>query len=168
VIGNGGLVTTMQNLLPARAAAALAVVAAMSAACSREANAYAPGLGEIMTFTQLRHQKLWLAGDAGNWPLAAYEIDELEEGFQDAIAFHPTDKSTPVPIAQAIPAQTGQPIAALRAAIGQQDRAAFARAFDGLTTACNTCHALTNHAFNVVVRPAGSSFPNQRFEPAAK
>jgi len=36
---------------------------------------YAPGLGEIMTFTQMRHAKLWLAGEAENWELAAYETD---------------------------------------------------------------------------------------------
>jgi hypothetical protein len=161
------LVTIMTHPLLSPGAAVLALAVA-SAACSREANAYAPGLGEIMTFTQLRHQKLWLAGDAANWPLAEYELDELEEGFQSAIEFHPTDKSTPVPIAQALPAQTGESMAALRAAIGKQDKAAFARAFDGLTAACNNCHVLTNHAFNVVVRPAASSFPNQDFRAAAK
>src|SRR5580698_8977844 len=42
-----------------------------------------PGLGEIMTLQQLRHIKLWFAGRAGNWPLADYEIGELNEGFED-------------------------------------------------------------------------------------
>ena len=154
----------MKDALLSCGAAMLAVLAA----CSRGPEPYAPGLGEIMTFTQMRHQKLWLAGDAGNWPLASYELDELEEGFQDAVAFHPTVQSTPVPIAQAIPAQTGGPIAALRAAVAHQDRAEFARAFDGLTAACNTCHVLTNHNFNVIVRPAASSFPNQDFRGPAK
>src|ERR1700692_621005 len=46
---------------------------------------YAPGLGEIMTLTQMRHLKLWLAGAAKNWELADYELDELKEGFDDAI-----------------------------------------------------------------------------------
>lgn len=159
--------TTMRNALLPRGAAAFALFALL-AACSRGSEPYAPGLGEIMTFTQLRHQKLWLAGDAANWPLANYELDELEEGFQDAVAFHPTDKSSPVPIAQALPAQTGESIASLRAAIGKQDKAEFARAFDGLTAACNNCHVLTNHAFNVVVRPAASSFPNQDFRGQSK
>jgi hypothetical protein len=42
------------------------------AACSREpaTPAYTPGLGEIMTLTQMRHAKLWFAGQAGNWSLA--------------------------------------------------------------------------------------------------
>ena len=42
-----------------------------------------PGLGEIMTLQQLRHIKLWFAGRAGNWPLADYEVGELNEGFED-------------------------------------------------------------------------------------
>src|SRR5947208_2225088 len=33
---------------------------------------FTPGLGEIMTLQQMRHLKLWFAGQAGNWPLAAY------------------------------------------------------------------------------------------------
>src|SRR5258708_25941820 len=41
------------------------------------------GLGEIMTLQQLRHIKLWFAGRAGNWPLADYEMGELNEGFEN-------------------------------------------------------------------------------------
>jgi hypothetical protein len=35
-------------------------------------DAYVPGLGEIMTLQQMRHVKLWFAGEAGNWDLATY------------------------------------------------------------------------------------------------
>src|ERR1700722_13760816 len=44
---------------------------------------YQPGLGEIMALQQMRHIKLWFAGRAGNWPLADYEVGELQEGFDD-------------------------------------------------------------------------------------
>ena len=59
-------------------------------ACRREPATppFTPGLGEIMTMTQMRHAKLWFAGTAGNWPLASYELDELDEGMQDAATFH--------------------------------------------------------------------------------
>ena len=53
-------------------------------------NKYVPGLGEIMGQIAMRHTKLWYAGAAQNWELAAYEIKELEEGFEDAGKFHPT------------------------------------------------------------------------------
>jgi hypothetical protein len=55
-------------------------------------NKYVPGLGEIMGQIAMRHTKLWYAGAAQNWELAAYEIKELEEGFEDAGKFHPTLK----------------------------------------------------------------------------
>src|SRR5262249_53615530 len=42
-----------------------------------------PRLGEMMVQQQMRHIKLWFAGDAGNWPLADYEIDQLKDGFDD-------------------------------------------------------------------------------------
>jgi hypothetical protein len=47
----------------------------VTVACSRESG---PGLGEIMTLNQMRHAKLWRAGEAQNWSLAAYELDELQ------------------------------------------------------------------------------------------
>jgi hypothetical protein len=47
---------------------------------------------------------LWLAGEAENWKLAAYETDELEEGFHDAVAFHPTPKDAPLPLSEVLPA----------------------------------------------------------------
>lgn len=71
---------------------------ALASGCSQEkapsapqANASQPyviGLGEIMGLTQMRHAKLWFAGEAGNWPLSAYELDELKEGFDDAVTYH--------------------------------------------------------------------------------
>jgi hypothetical protein len=50
---------------------------------------FTPGLGEFMTFTQVRHAKLWLAGNAGNWELADYEIDELKEGLENVAKYVP-------------------------------------------------------------------------------
>src|SRR5262249_49361852 len=68
------------------------------------------GLGEIMALQQMRHAKLWLAGSAGNWPLAAYELDELREGFDDVVHFHPTHKDAPLPLDQLVPKIVGQPL----------------------------------------------------------
>lgn len=45
------------------------------------------GLGEIMSLQQMRHSKFWFAGSAGNCPFAAYELDELKEGFDDVYRF---------------------------------------------------------------------------------
>jgi len=50
---------------------------------------FIPGLGELMSLQQMRHVKLWLAGEVANWELADYEVDELGEGFDDIIKFPP-------------------------------------------------------------------------------
>jgi len=71
--------------------------------------AYVPGLGEMMSLQQMRHAKLWFAGQAENWELAAYEIDELGEGFDDIVKFHPTHKDSPVAPRDAIPRMAAEP-----------------------------------------------------------
>ncbi len=59
---------------------------------------YIPGLGESMGATQMRHLKLWYAGEAENWALADYELDEIEEGFADIVCYHPDEhKDSPYP-----------------------------------------------------------------------
>lgn len=124
---------------------------------------YVPGLGEIMSAQQMRHAKLWLAGEAGNWELVRYEIDEIEEGFDDATAYHPTHRNTDMPLRDLIPRMTREPLAALRVASDARDRAAFETAFDALTDGCNGCHRATSFGFNVVTRPTGNPFVNQDF-----
>jgi hypothetical protein len=127
--------------------------------------AYAPGLGELMTLQQMRHTKLWLAEQAGNWALAAYELDELGEGFDDVITFHPTHRESPVAPKDAIPRMITKPLADLRASVDKKDAAAFVQAYDALTAACNACHQATNFGFNRVQRPDTNPYPDQVFAP---
>ncbi len=145
--------------------AAVAVIL-LSSGCSRQSTAtvYTPGLGEIMTLTQMRHAKLYFAGQAGNWGLASYELDELHEGMDDAATFHPTHKDSPVPIPQVIEKIMTEPLDQLDKAIKARDSAAFNQAFDALTEACNACHRATNFSFNVVTRPTTNTYTNQSFQ----
>ena len=172
---NGHSVYTL--VLPACALVLLTVVAACrqpapppaaDAPSNAESDAYAPGLGEIMTLQQMRHTKLWLAGEARNWDLAAYEIKELQEGFDDVIKFHPTHEESPVAPKDAIPRMVPLPLSDLNAAVGRKDVKAFGEAYDSLTKACNDCHQATNFGFNVVQRPAMNPYPNQVFAPARR
>ena len=123
--------------------------------------AFTPGLGEFMTFTQIRHAKLWLAGTASNWDLADYEIDELKEGLEDVVKYVPTYKD--MPVGPMIESTIMTPISEVEQAIKARDRNKFTTAFDKLTQACNTCHRSANRAFIVIQRPASSAFPNQSF-----
>jgi len=126
---------------------------------------YTPGLGELMSLTQMRHAKLWFAGEAGNWKLAAYELDELREGFDDVVRYHLVHKDSPVPIGEAVEKIMAEPLVALGEAIEKKDRAGFVRAYDAVTDGCNRCHQATNFGFNVVRRPEANSYSNQSFAP---
>ncbi len=125
--------------------------------------AYVPGLGEFMMATQARHAKLWFAGSSGNWRLAAYELDELKEGLQDAGRLYPTlhDWRIPAMVEQNI----GKPIAEIEGAIENKHRARFKAAFDRLTAGCNTCHAGTGHDFIQIQRPLHRPASNQAYAP---
>jgi hypothetical protein len=149
-------------------AASCALVFALACSKGDSDSAYAPGLGEIMTLNQIRHAKLWWAAQAGNWPLAEYEVNELEEGFKDAVHFHPTHKTSSVSLAEVIPVMTSSPMRSLRSAIEAKDVVRFAEAYDSLTKACNSCHQATNFGFNVVTRPTGNTFLHQNFAPPPK
>jgi len=124
-----------------------------------------PELGELMLLQQIRHTKLWLAGDAENWRLASYEVQELQEGFDTIVADHPTHEESPVAPKDAIPRMVTVPLAELRDAVEKKDRKLFAERYDALTAACNGCHQASNVGFNHVQRPQTNPFPNQVFSP---
>jgi hypothetical protein len=121
-----------------------------------------------MTLQQMRHTKLWLAAEAGNWNLAAYEVKELQEGFDDVVKFHPTHEESPVSPKDAIPRMVTVPLTELAGAVTMKDRRQFEEKYDELTGKCNDCHEATNVGFNRVQRPTGNPYPNQIFAPPAQ
>jgi hypothetical protein len=130
------------------------------------ATPYTPGLGEIMTLQQMRHSKLWFAGKERNWELAAYELDEMKEGFDDAAKYFPTHHD--VPIAQMIGDILKTTVADLEKAVEAKDKAKFSAAFDKVTASCNACHQAAKHGYIVIRRPTGSPFTNQVFSPSRR
>jgi hypothetical protein len=128
--------------------------------------AYAPGLGDFMLTAQARHAKLWLSGNAQNWELAEYELEELKEGFEDTAKLVPTYKE--VPVAQMIETMILPPIGEVESAVKSRDRTKFVSAFDKLTESCNGCHQAANRPFLVIQRPTTSPFPNQNFTPVRR
>jgi hypothetical protein len=145
-------------------ATCIALVASVLFAAAQPAKEpYAPGLGEFMTATQLRHAKLWFAGKKNNWDLAAYEIDEIAEGLEDAEKQFPTHDG--IPVGDMIKANIDPAVAELRKAVGAKSSTKFAVAFDKLTSACNTCHTGANKPFIRIQRPTSSPLSNQNFAP---
>jgi hypothetical protein len=93
----GLLLLASASLSVASGAAIGADTRAAAAKPTAAVEPYAPGLGDFMTaYVQPHHIKLWLAGTAGNWKLAAYEADELTETFEDITTYQPTWKNVPV------------------------------------------------------------------------
>jgi hypothetical protein len=144
-----------------------AAAAPVTAAQTAPAGPWTPGLGELMTAIQLRHGKLSLAGAARNWPLAAYELDELQEGLADVQALHPVEASLPLPTTTLIPNLTHEALDNLRAAIAAKDSLRFDAGLESLTSSCNACHTLAKHEFIVIRRATGVPLGNQDFTPAA-
>jgi len=150
-----------RKFAPALIASLLAAVPASAqaqdtSAQGAAAESYEPNIGDIMAQQQERHLKLWFAGNAGNWPLADYEIGKLKDGFDDVnrqIGGDTVDEAV------------GAAIAAVDKAIGAKDRDGFTRAFDQLTTGCNSCHRTLDHAFIVIQRPNLLPYSNQSFAP---
>src|ERR1700680_3827474 len=56
---------------------------------ARATEQYVPRLDDLMTAIQLRHMKLWFAGKALNWELAAYELRQLDTGLMEAATLYP-------------------------------------------------------------------------------
>jgi hypothetical protein len=150
----------MQRVVTAIVALSASV---MFAAAQPARESYEPGLGEFMTATQLRHAKLWFAGKQNNWDLAAYEIDEIKEGLEDAARLHP--RFDGVPVADMIKTIIDPRIAELEKAVRAKSSAKFVVAFDELTSGCNSCHAGANKPFIRIQRPTESPLTNQNFAP---
>jgi hypothetical protein len=114
----------------------------------------APDLGDIMVQQQMRHIKLWFAGDAGNWSLADYELDKLKDGFEEIAKLLGGD------FAQQ---HVGGAVSQLQKAVDGKNREAFVSAFDRLSAGCNECHRSLDHAFIVIQRPALLPYGDQNF-----
>jgi len=92
---------------------------------------------------QPRHERLWRAEQDGNWDFAAYELGNLQGAFNRLGHAHPTEHDISLP--EMIASVTGQPFNELKIAVQSKDVTAFAKAYAGLTDACNSCHQALNH-----------------------
>jgi hypothetical protein len=106
-------------------------------------------LSDIMVATQLRHFKLWYAGQVKNWELANYELAQIRASFEDATRLSPN-----IPVASM--ATITQSADEVRSAIEAKDSAKFAKAIDKLTSACNSCHQAAGVGFIAIREPRTS------------
>ncbi|MGH6672309.1 MAG: hypothetical protein ACRECV_10110 [Xanthobacteraceae bacterium] len=155
-------------LVPLFAATLVAVTLAQTAA-PPDSPAAAPipyelTLGDMMDILiQPRHAKLGLAGQAQNWPLAAYALFEIRQAFAGIEKAQP--KFHGLPVSQLVDAAVSQPMNAVDAAIKERDLKKFTVAYNQLTAGCNACHTALDHPFVVIKAPDRSAFPDQDFSP---
>ncbi len=122
-----------------------------------------PGLGETMGVIQQHHAKLYYAGTKSNWPLADYELGEIQEGLEDAVKFNPTFKGAPV--ASLVPSLTKESLEKVHTAIDKKDKKSFVEAYNALSTSCSNCHKAANHPFVQIQAPTDAQFSDQKFVP---
>jgi hypothetical protein len=101
-----------------------------------------------------------------NWPLAAYELDELEEAMEDVARYQPHWND--LPIAKMVKSIMADLIKALSSAIDTGDEARFVSAYGKVTEGCNSCHRAADRDYLVIQVPRHSSFPDQDFSPVKK
>lgn len=153
---------------PARASGASKAAALEARLAELEKRVPPPELGQQMLELQIRHDRLWWAGQAGNWNLAYYMASELGEALRsieqtngDAIELQPEKLS------EVMPAIMDPAIRGVQKALEKQDAAAFSAAFDQLSASCNACHASVGVDFLHIQRPQTPLLDNLRYAPAA-
>jgi uncharacterized membrane protein len=147
-------------------ASANAALEAKVASLEQRLNDSKPGLGEIMGVIEQHHAKLYYAGTKANWPLAAYELNEIQESLEEAMSLYPAPfKNVTAALPTIIPAMTKGTIAGVQQAIQQKNEKSFVDAYQALSKSCSSCHAAENHPFIKIQTPAPGMFSDQDFAP---
>jgi hypothetical protein len=125
---------------------------------------FKPAMDDLMTMlVQPRHIKLYYAGQAKNWTLAAFELNELRGAFARIGRTIPTYRK--ISVDEAVAAIIADKIKAVDAAIKAKDSEQFATTYVEMTQACNGCHLGMEHAFLKITVPTASNYPDQDFVP---
>jgi hypothetical protein len=143
------------------------IAAGPEAAPSPQAGGYLPSISDLMIATiQPRHERLWRAGQDGNWEFAAYELGNLHGAFERLGHAHPVTENISFP--EMIASVTEQPIKELGSAIQSKNVAAFTKAYADLTGACNSCHQALNHGAVEIVAPSRTSASDMKIDSAPR
>ena len=126
---------------------------------SQSTASYVPSLGDVMSAIQLRHSKLWYAAKQKNWPLADYELVQLDESLKKATRSYANMPSSDMITTDKLVILVGE-------AIRTKNDSKFDQAFAQMTAECNSCHKAAGRDFIYVRRPPfASPYSNQMFAP---
>jgi hypothetical protein len=150
--------------LPAKpAAAAKSAMPAAAPGTAYRQGGFSPGFDDLMTMLiQPRHTKLYYAGAAKNWELAAAESRDLRQSMDRIREALPTYENNDVAVA--ISSFITTKLDAVDAAAAAADPVRFAAAYKDLTQGCNDCHTYMEHPFLVIKQPEPNGYPDQEFK----
>jgi len=138
---------------------------------AQQAKGNLPHLADLMNEAmQVHHAKLWYAGHANNWALAAYEVRKIKETIVEI-------KETIVDIQATSPQWQNVPVGemlrsfdssldALDQVVKARDAAKFEIVYRDFTATCNGCHSRAGQPQIKIIQPlpnGGTSFPDQDF-----
>lgn len=110
---------------------------------------------QTMADLQRYADKLWRAGQAGNWALAEFYRTKLAQSagaLVDAGAV-----TNGFPVGKTADAMLVPAAAALKAPLSSHDAAGFTAAYTRLVTSCNTCHQASGHPYLRIATPEPSA-----------
>jgi len=120
-------------------------------------------LGQQMLELQIRHARLWQAGEAQNWLLTQFQLAELRESLKGVVELNGEHAALqPERLAKVLPAIMDPPLKQLQEAVDARDAGKFESAYDAVSGACNTCHKAADHGFLVIQRPKTPVLDNLR------
>jgi hypothetical protein len=124
--------------------------------------AQSAGLGEYMSTVQLHAAKLWFAGQASNWKLSKYELDELAETIEAAEGLHAQRNG--VDISSVLQGVRLAQLPLFDQAISRTNLRTFGETYDQLLAACNNCHRLAGYEFIHIIPPTREPVTNQQWK----
>lgn len=125
---------------------------------------FKPAMDDLMTMlVQPRHIRLHYAGQAKNWRLAAFQVNELRGALARVGRTIPNYRN--INVDTAVAAIFADKLKAVDAAVKAADLAQFNTAYGEMTAACNDCHKGMEHPFLVIKVPEAGYFPDQEFRP---
>ncbi len=161
---SASIVAVAQNPAPAPAPAEGAPATAPAPRPGLVILDFKPAMDDLMTMlVQPRHIKLYYAGQAKNWKLAGFQLDELRAALARIGRTIPNYRN--IGVDTAVASIFADKLKAVDAAIKASDSAQFAATYGEMTAACNACHVGMEHPFLVIKVPDANSYPDQEFRP---
>jgi hypothetical protein len=125
-----------------------------------------PELGQIMNVIAVHFSKLYFAVEADNWPLAKFELKELEENLERVPVIQPVEKG--VQMAGVIDSFQRTQLTDLEDAMDQHNVGQFRRIYSECVAMCNGCHKSTAHPFIQITVPSAPPVGNQSWKVTAQ